>query len=165
MLPDLVAGKSAEIAGASVTLTPPAEMPPLLIAGSEATLDRVARYADDWYPAFTSAKYLASTSRRLAEMAASYGRPAPGVTVNVSVGLGDVPASVVDDYVHTAASFYGGDESAIRDSVIVGTPAEAAGRLAALADAGVNRIVGYPFAGPWRAQAALLAEATDLATS
>jgi alkanesulfonate monooxygenase SsuD/methylene tetrahydromethanopterin reductase-like flavin-dependent oxidoreductase (luciferase family) len=164
VLPDLVAGKPTALGGESVTLEPGAAMPPLLIAGSEATLDRVARYADEWYPAFTSTSYLTSTSRRLAEMAASYRRPAPGVTVNVSLGLGDVPASVVDDYVRAAGSYYGGDESAIRDSVIVGPPAEAATKLAALADAGVDRIVGYPFTGPWPDQAALLAEATRLAT-
>jgi alkanesulfonate monooxygenase SsuD/methylene tetrahydromethanopterin reductase-like flavin-dependent oxidoreductase (luciferase family) len=164
VLADLVAGKPTDVAGESVTLEPGAAMPPLLIAGSEATLDRVARYADEWYPAFTSTAYLASTSRRLADLAASYGRPAPDVTVNVSLGLGDVPASTVDDYVRTAGSYYGDDEAAIRDSVIVGTPEEAAPRLAALADAGVGRIVGYPFAGPWRDQAILLAEAARLAT-
>jgi alkanesulfonate monooxygenase SsuD/methylene tetrahydromethanopterin reductase-like flavin-dependent oxidoreductase (luciferase family) len=164
VLPDLVAGKSAEIAGESVTLTPPAEMPQLLIAGSEATLDRVARYADEWYPAFTSTEYLATTSRRLADMAAAYGRPAPGVTVNVSVGLGDVPASVIDDYVRSAGTYYEGDESAIRDSVITGTSARAASQLAKLAAAGVDRIVGYPFTGPWPRQAELLAEATRLAS-
>jgi alkanesulfonate monooxygenase SsuD/methylene tetrahydromethanopterin reductase-like flavin-dependent oxidoreductase (luciferase family) len=165
VLPDLVAGKRTEVAGEPVTLEPGAAMPPVLVAGSEATLDRVARYADEWYPAFTSAAYLTSTSRRLAEMAASYGRPAPGVTVNVSLGLGDVPASAVDDYVRAAGSYYGDDEAAVRDSVITGTPAQAASQLAALAGAGVGRVVGYPFAGRWPEQAALLAEATHLATS
>jgi alkanesulfonate monooxygenase SsuD/methylene tetrahydromethanopterin reductase-like flavin-dependent oxidoreductase (luciferase family) len=165
VLPDLVAGKPTDVGGETVTLTPGAEMPPVLVAGSEATLDRVARYADEWYPAFTSTGYLAATSRRLAEMAAAYGRPAPGMTVNVSVGMGDVPASAVDDYVHSAASYYGDDEAAIRDSVITGTPAQAASQLAALAEAGVDRVVGYPFAGLWPDQATLLAEALTLATS
>jgi alkanesulfonate monooxygenase SsuD/methylene tetrahydromethanopterin reductase-like flavin-dependent oxidoreductase (luciferase family) len=167
-LPGLVAGRptavGGPVGGEVVTLEPGAAMPPLLIAASEPTLRRVARYGDEWYPAFTSTAYLAATARRLAELAAGYGRPAPGVTLNVTVGLGDVPASTIDDYVREAAGFYG-DEASIRESLLVGTPAHAADQITALADAGVGRVVGYPITGDRFEQADLLAEAVRLANS
>ncbi len=163
-LPGLVAGKPTMVGDEEVTLAPGATMPPLLIAGSDATLRRVARYGDEWYPAFTSAAYVAATRRRLADLAAEYGRPTPGVTLNVNVGLGDVPASTVDDYVRAMTAFYGNEgEDGLRQALIVGPPARAAEQIAALAEAGVDRIVGYPFAGDRFEQAELLAEATRLA--
>jgi alkanesulfonate monooxygenase SsuD/methylene tetrahydromethanopterin reductase-like flavin-dependent oxidoreductase (luciferase family) len=165
VLPSLVAGKPTVVGGETVTLRPGAEMPPLLIASSGATLDRVARYADEWYPAFTSPAAIATGLRRLAELAAEHRRPVPGVTVNVAVGLGDVPAAAIDGYVRSAAAFYGGDEVAVRQALVAGPPAQAAEQIAALAEAGVDRIVAYPIAGDRFDQATLLAEATALATT
>jgi alkanesulfonate monooxygenase SsuD/methylene tetrahydromethanopterin reductase-like flavin-dependent oxidoreductase (luciferase family) len=165
VLPDLVAGKPTIVGGEEVTLAPGAEMPPVLVAASEATFGRVARHADEWYPAFTTPAYIAAGARRLAELAAENGRPAPGVTVNVSCGLGDVPATAIDGYVRSAAESYGGDEDAVRQAIITGPPDRAAERIAAFARAGVGRIVGYPIAGDRFHQAELLAEATRLASS
>jgi alkanesulfonate monooxygenase SsuD/methylene tetrahydromethanopterin reductase-like flavin-dependent oxidoreductase (luciferase family) len=165
VLPDLVAGRTTTIDGAEVTLAPGATMPPVLVAGSGATLRRVARYGDEWYPAFTSADYVAATNRQLAGLAAEYGRPAPGVTLNVNVALGDVPASTVDDYVHSASTSYGQDEAAVRQALLVGSPSRAAEQLAAFAEAGVGRVVGYPLAGDRFEQVELLAGATRLANA
>jgi alkanesulfonate monooxygenase SsuD/methylene tetrahydromethanopterin reductase-like flavin-dependent oxidoreductase (luciferase family) len=168
VLPSLVAGKPTVVggdAGEEVTLAPGAEMPPVLIAGSEPTFDRIARYADGWYPAFTSPAVVAAGLRRLTTLAAEHGRPTPGVTLNVAFGLGDVPAAAIDAYVRGSAAFYGGDETAVRAALIAGPPAEAAEQIAALAQAGVDRIVGYPIAGNRSHQAELLAEATRLANA
>jgi alkanesulfonate monooxygenase SsuD/methylene tetrahydromethanopterin reductase-like flavin-dependent oxidoreductase (luciferase family) len=161
-LPGLVAGRPTVVGGEEVTLSPAATMPPVLIAASEPTLDRVARYGDEWYPAFTSTAYLASTARRLADLAAELGRPAPGMTLNVSLALGDVPPKTIDDYVKASAAFHG-DESGIRESLLTGTPADAAEQINALAEAGVHRIVGFPITPDRKSQAHLLAQATHLA--
>lgn len=165
VLADLVTGRTTTVAGEKVTLAPGATMPPVLVAGSGAALRRVARYGDEWYPAFTSVDYVAATARRLADLAAEYGRPAPGVTLNVSVALGDVPASIVEDYVHTASASYGQDAAAMRQAVLAGPPSRAAEQLAAFAEAGVGRVVGYPLAGDRFEQVELLAEATRLANA
>lgn len=162
VLPGLVAGEPTTVDGEPVVLAPGAAMPPVLIAGGPATLRRVARYGDEWYPAFSSPAQIAAGVRQLAELAAGFGRPTPGVTVNVSIGLGDLAPSVIDAQVR-ALTEYGMSEAQARATLVTGSPAQAAERFAELAEAGVGRIVGLPFAGDRFRQRELLAEAAELA--
>lgn len=160
-LPGLVAGKPTTVDGEEITLAPGATMPPVLVAGGPAALRRVARYGDSWYPAFSSPARIAVVARQLAELADGYGRPAPGMTVGVSVGLGDLPASVIDGQVRGLTGYGMTDEEA-RRALITGSPAQAAERLAELVDAGADRIIGMPFTGDRFRQAELLAETARL---
>ncbi|MFI6518654.1 LLM class flavin-dependent oxidoreductase [Spirillospora sp. NPDC050679] len=155
VLPGLVEGKPTEVGGETVTLSPGAPMPPVLIGGGP--LRRTARFADEWYPAFSTADEVAAGARRVAELAAELGRPAPRVTVGVSVGLGDLPASVIDAQVRSLTG-YGMAEDAARAALVTGPPAAAAERFAALAEAGVHRVIAMPFTADRLRQSELLAE-------
>ncbi|RSN46720.1 LLM class flavin-dependent oxidoreductase [Actinomadura sp. WAC 06369] len=160
VLPGLVEGKPTLVDGAEVTLSPGAPMPPMLIgAGPER---RVARFADEWYPAFSTPAEVAAGLEGIAALAAEYGRPVPKVTVGLSFGLGDVPAPEIDAQVRGLTE-YGMSEEAARESLLTGGPARAAERLAELAEAGVHRVIGMPFPADRRRQADLLAEAARLA--
>lgn len=161
VLPSLVMGKPTTVDGEEVTLAPGSTMPPVLIGGGAATLRRAARHGDEWYPAFLSPKKLAAAARKLAELAGEYGRPAPGTTVNVMVGLGDLAASVVDEQVRSLTE-HGITDAEARQVLITGTPAQAAERFAELLEAGADRIVGVPFTGDRFRQSELLAEAARL---
>ncbi|MBE1534239.1 LLM class flavin-dependent oxidoreductase [Actinomadura algeriensis] len=156
VLAGLVEGRRMRLDGADVTLSPGAAMPPVLIgAGPER---RVARFADEWYPAFSTPAEVSAGVGRLASLAVEHGRPVPQVTVGLSFGLGDVPAGEVDAQVKGLTE-YGMSEDAARASLLTGPPERAAERLAELADAGVHRVVGMPFPSDRRRQAELLAEA------
>ncbi|MCG5218722.1 LLM class flavin-dependent oxidoreductase [Streptosporangium soli] len=161
VLPGLVAGRPAVVNGEEVTLSPGAAMPPVLIGSGPATMRRVARFGDEWYPAFSSPAYLAAGIRELAELAERYGRPVPGVTVSMSIGLGDLPASAIDAQVRSLTQ-YGMTEAQAREALITGSPARAAERLAELAAAGAGRVIGMPFSGDRFRQSELLAEAARL---
>ncbi|WP_131738545.1 LLM class flavin-dependent oxidoreductase [Actinomadura roseirufa] len=166
MLPALVEGRPVLVNGPAsapeVTLTPPAVMPPLLVgAGPER---RAARFGDEWFPAFSAPEEVAAGRERIAALAAEYGRPAPKVTVGLSVGLGDLPEAEVDAQVR-ALTAYGMSEDEARRSLLTGGPAQAAERLAALAEAGAHRVVALPFASDRRRQAELFAEAARLVSA
>ncbi|MGH8986285.1 MAG: hypothetical protein ACRDY6_20775 [Acidimicrobiia bacterium] len=136
-------------------------MPPLLIGGGTTTLRRAAQYGDEWYPAFLSPAQLAADMRRLRELAGEHGRPPPGITINVMVGLGDLAPSVIDDQVGSP-TVHGMTDAEARQAVITGNPPQASERFAELVEAGADRIVGVPFTGDRRRQSDLLAEAARL---
>jgi alkanesulfonate monooxygenase SsuD/methylene tetrahydromethanopterin reductase-like flavin-dependent oxidoreductase (luciferase family) len=149
LLPDLVAGRPTTLAGDPVTLAPGATMPPVLIGGGPAALRRAARFGHGWYPAFLS-------PARLAAAVQDFDGP---VTAQVAMALGDdVPAAAIDAQVR-ALSGYGMTEEDARATLLTGGTAQAADRLAALRDAGAERVVGLPFGGGHHRQAELLAEA------
>ena len=148
LLPDLVAGRPTPIDGDTATLAPGATMPPVLIGGGPVALRRAARFGHGWYPAFLSPADLAAAVQ-------DFDGP---VTAQVAMALGDVPEAVVDAQVR-ALSGYGMTEENARATLLTGGPAQAADRLAALRDAGAERVVGLPFGGDHHQQAELLAEA------
>ncbi|MEV0679639.1 LLM class flavin-dependent oxidoreductase [Actinosynnema sp. NPDC050436] len=159
VLPGLVRGTPVALHGAQVVLSPGATMPPLLVGGGgTAALRRAARYGDHWYPAFVPGAAIAAGVARLTALAEEFGRPRPGVTVGVGVALGDVPASAVDRRVKGMTD-YGVPEEAAREVIVTGTPAQAAERFAALAEAGADRIVAMPFTEDRFRQAELVAAA------
>ncbi|MFE0027547.1 LLM class flavin-dependent oxidoreductase [Amycolatopsis sp. NPDC059021] len=161
VLPDLIAGRESTVDGEPVRLEPGAEVPPILVGGGGAALRRAAQYGDAWYPAISTTSGIAAELPRLAELAERFGRPVPSVTVGVSLGLGALPASVIDRQVRGLAD-YGLSEADARAAIVTGTPAAAAEVFAELRAIGVSRIVGMPFGGDWRKQAELLAEAARL---
>ncbi|MCX4098947.1 LLM class flavin-dependent oxidoreductase [Nocardia sp. alder85J] len=83
VLPDLIAGRTATLPDGTVAaLAPSATVPPILIAGNGTrALRRAARYGDGWISLGNDDIALTTAIERLAELAAEYGRPAPGLTV------------------------------------------------------------------------------------
>ncbi|WP_020670567.1 LLM class flavin-dependent oxidoreductase [Amycolatopsis nigrescens] len=161
LLPGLITGRETIVDGEPVTLAPGAAMPPVLVGGGQAALRRAARFGDEWYPAFSSPAEIAAGARRLAELAEEYGRPVPGITVGLSVGLGDLPSSIVDGQVRGLTEYGMSDEQA-RDALLLGGPAQAAERLAALAELGAGRVIAMPFTEDRLRQHDLLAETAAL---
>ncbi|GLW62242.1 LLM class F420-dependent oxidoreductase [Actinomadura rubrobrunea] len=163
VLPDLVEGRPAIVNGEQVTLEPGAPMPPLLIGGGlgKGTTRRLLRFGGEWYAGFPTPGALKDAAARLAELAAEQGRPAPKLTASVSIGLGGLPASVVDAQVRGLMQ-YGMPEEAARNALAVGSPAQAAERVAALAEAGAHRVIGLPFGGDPLRQIELLGETARL---
>jgi alkanesulfonate monooxygenase SsuD/methylene tetrahydromethanopterin reductase-like flavin-dependent oxidoreductase (luciferase family) len=162
VLPGLIRGEPTGLGGGNVTLAPGAPVPPILVGGgSDAALRRAARYADEWYAAFTPHGRLAGSRAHLAELAEGFGRPAPGITLGVSVGLGDVDRTALEAHVRSMTA-YGVTEEAARRMVVTGPPAAAAERFAALAEAGVDRLNARPFPADHERQYELVAEAAAL---
>ncbi|QFU86377.1 LLM class flavin-dependent oxidoreductase [Amycolatopsis sp. YIM 10] len=161
VLPDLVTGTPATVDGVEFALAPGAEMPPVIVAAGPGRLRRVARFGDEWFPAFSSPSWLAEQGARLAELAAEYGRPAPGITVNISLAVGPVPSSVLDTQVRSLTG-YGMTEAQARESLVTGSPARVAERLAEYAEAGVGRIAAMPFTADRAGQIELLGEVAGL---
>ncbi|MFI6291466.1 LLM class flavin-dependent oxidoreductase [Nonomuraea sp. NPDC050790] len=155
VLPGLVEGKPTDLDGAEITLSPGAPMPPVLIGAGP--LRRAARFGDESYPGIATPADVADHVRRLGELAAAYGRPAPRVTIGLSAGLGDVPKSALDAEIRSLME-YGITEREARDSLLTGPPEAAAEQLAALAEAGAHRVVAMPFTQDRLRQSELLAE-------
>ncbi|GAA0234128.1 hypothetical protein GCM10010492_36220 [Saccharothrix mutabilis subsp. mutabilis] len=162
VLPALVRGERVTLHGREVALSPGATMPPVLVGGGGGpALRRAARFGDHWYPAFTTPHAIRKALVELGELAAGHNRPRPGVTVGVSVALGDVPAAVIDQRVKGMTD-YGVSEEHAREVVVTGTPEQAAQRFAAFAEAGVDRLVAMPFTEDRFRQTELIAEAAVL---
>ncbi|MFD4117378.1 LLM class flavin-dependent oxidoreductase [Streptomyces niveus] len=170
LLPGLVGGEPTRFApgGAEITLAPAAAAPPLLVAGGleDAVLRRAVAFGAGWFPAVISPAQVADGVRRLRQYADEAGRPVPPVTVAVPVQL-DVPAGEVaaarEALVRMVVDAYEVDPGHAAGVGIVGTPEEAAERLAAYVEAGADRIVlsGGSAAG-WRTSHELLARTATL---
>ncbi|MFC8076072.1 LLM class flavin-dependent oxidoreductase [Streptomyces sp. NPDC057307] len=174
LLPRLVGGEPTRITpdgvgdGVEITLAPAVSAPPLFVAGGpeEAVLRRAVAFGAGWFPAVISPAQLADGVRRLRRYAEEAGRPVPPVTVAVPVQL-DVPAGEVADardaLVRMVVEAYGVDPGQAAGVGIVGTPEQAAERLAAFVAAGADRIVlSGGSAGDWRTGHELLARTAAL---
>ncbi|MEW2352588.1 LLM class flavin-dependent oxidoreductase [Spirillospora sp. NPDC029432] len=161
VLPGLVRGEAVDLGDGEVALSPGAPMPPVLIGGGPAAMRRAARFGDEWYPAFSDPARIAPAAEKLAALAAEYGRPAPRLTVSVSVGLGDVPAERIDAQVRGLTE-YGMTEDEARGALVTGTPERAAERFAELAEAGAHRVIAMPFPADGLRQIELVGEAAAL---
>ncbi|WP_405801158.1 LLM class flavin-dependent oxidoreductase [Streptomyces sp. NBC_01506] len=179
LLPRLVAGEPTRIAaagaresaGVEITLAPAVSAPPLYVAGGpeEDVLRRAVAFGAGWFPAVISPAQLADGVRRLRRYADEAGRPVPPVTVAVPVQL-DVPAREVagarDALVRMVVEAYGVDPEHAAGVGIVGTPEQAAERLAAFVAAGADRIVlSGGSAKDWRTGHELLARTAGLLNS
>lgn len=160
VLPGLVRGEAASVHGQDVVLAPGAAMPPVLVGGGGgAALRRAARFGDHWYPAFVPFRAVSSGLARLRELAEEHGRPVCGVTVGVSVALGDVPASAVEHRVRSMTD-YGLSEEQAREVLVTGSVERARDHFGRLAEAGADRVVAMPFTEDRFRQTELVAAAT-----
>ncbi|WP_068920461.1 LLM class flavin-dependent oxidoreductase [Planobispora rosea] len=141
-LPGLIGGRATAVRdGVTVTLAPGTPVPPLLVGSgtSEAALRRVARFADGWLPSGLTPPRVKAAVARLREFAEEYGRPVPSVHLGVHAVLGEDREARQAMEAQLSEFFQLPLEEA-RQASICGSPAEAAGRMAAFAEAGVDEI-------------------------
>jgi alkanesulfonate monooxygenase SsuD/methylene tetrahydromethanopterin reductase-like flavin-dependent oxidoreductase (luciferase family) len=173
VLPSLLAGEAVALGDGPdapvVQLAPAVAVPPVLVGGmSDVALARAARAGDGAFLLPVPPAVVAASRRRLDELAAAAGRPRPSITTGLLAVIdGDdaVPdrAGVVARLTDVDGMF-GMPEAAVDDFLVTGGPPAVAERLAALADAGADRVVLSVAAGDWRRQTELFAEARQLAT-
>ncbi|NBE97497.1 LLM class flavin-dependent oxidoreductase [Nonomuraea sp. KC401] len=141
-LPGLIAGRDTTVAnGVSLTLAPAAPVPPLFVgSGTSGTaLRRVARLADGWLASALTPAGIRTALARLRELAEEYGRPMPRVLLGVHTVLGaDREARQAMEA--QLAEFFQLSADEARQAGISGSPAEAAERVSAFAEAGVDEI-------------------------
>ena len=166
-LPDLIAGRASQGPdGAEFRLLPGATVPPIVVGGiTEVALARAAA-ADGWFGVPLPPVEMARLRARLAELAAARGQPTPTVTALVLAACTDDPAvsgrHAVVDAVADPAGMWGFPHEAADAMVVAGPSTTIAEHLAALRDAGVDRVAVTVAAGTWTRQAELLAEAARM---
>jgi alkanesulfonate monooxygenase SsuD/methylene tetrahydromethanopterin reductase-like flavin-dependent oxidoreductase (luciferase family) len=157
LLPGLIRGDTVELpSGASITLSPGAEVPPILIGGnSPAALRRAVRHGAGWFSSVTTPQRVADGARRLPD------------TAQIAVGcvalLGaDTTDQRIDAFVAALTDSHGIPAEEAVDVPITGTPTQAAERFAACADAGATWLVLTTIGDDWHTQWELIAEAATL---
>jgi len=157
LLPGLIRGETVELpSGASITLSPGADVPPILIGGnSSAALRRALRHCAGWFSSVTTPQRVADGARRLPD------------TAQIAVGcvalLGaDATDPRIDAFVAALSDSHGIPAAEAADVPITGTLAQAAERFAAYADAGATWLVLTTIGDDWHAQWELIAEAVAL---
>lgn len=167
VLPDLISGGTSRGPdGSEFQLKPGATVPPIVIGGlSEAAYAR-AVMADGWFGTPFSPSETAAARDRLAKLAATRGRPTPAITALVMAAIYGDPKVRGRHAVVSAIADPDGKWVFPRDyaeaMVVAGPPASIAEHLAALGEAGVERVVVNQAAGDWARQAELLAEAAQM---
>jgi alkanesulfonate monooxygenase SsuD/methylene tetrahydromethanopterin reductase-like flavin-dependent oxidoreductase (luciferase family) len=167
VLPSALAGKPTvlpESGSEPVTLQPGCTIPPIWVGGqSPGAMKRVARYGDGWLPALFTPQRVISARQEVAELAESFGRPAPQMGVqlhgDVSAARGSARHNELVEWMKTR--FRQAPEHA-ELLVLTGSPAEVAERLTAYREAGTELVVVSPLGEGWMKQAELLAEAKRL---
>ncbi|OBH56459.1 hypothetical protein A5685_08185 [Mycobacterium colombiense] len=166
VLPDLISGRvSRGPDGAEFRLLPGATVPPILVGGiSQAALNRAVA-AGGWFGLPLPPGEIARVRDMLAELAVGMGRPVPVITGFVTASIAGDPAMpdrrAAVQAVADPTGMYGFPHEVADAMVTTGTPAEIAGELAALRDAGTER-VAVTLVGNWSRQAELLAEAARI---
>jgi alkanesulfonate monooxygenase SsuD/methylene tetrahydromethanopterin reductase-like flavin-dependent oxidoreductase (luciferase family) len=157
LLPGLIRGETVELpSGASITLSPGADVPPILIGGnSPAALRRAIRHGAGWFGSVITPKQVADGARRLPQTAE--------IAVGTSALLGaDATDPRVDRFVAAVVDGHGIPREDAVDLPITGAPAQAAERFAAYADAGATWLVLGTMGDDWHAQWKLIAQAAAL---
>jgi alkanesulfonate monooxygenase SsuD/methylene tetrahydromethanopterin reductase-like flavin-dependent oxidoreductase (luciferase family) len=157
LLPGLIRGETVELpSGASITLSPGADVPPILIGGnSPAALRRAIRHRAGWFSSVITPQRVADDARRLPDAA------------QIAVGCvalfgADATDPRIDAFVAALSDSHGIPAAEAADVPITGTPAQAAERFAAYADAGATWLVLTTIGVDWHAQWELIAEAVAL---
>ncbi|MEB4211121.1 LLM class flavin-dependent oxidoreductase [Mycobacterium sp. 94-17] len=166
VLPDLISGRFASgCDGVEYQLLPGAIVPPILVGGiSQAALNRAVE-AGGWFGLPLPPAEIARVRDGLTELAVAAGRPAPSITGFVMAAIAGDPAvpdrRAAVEAVADPAGMYGFPYELAVAMVMAGTPAEVAEELAALREAGAER-VAVTLVGSWSRQAELLAEANRI---
>jgi len=169
-LPPLIAGEPTRLdhepSRPTLTLAPPAPVPPILVGGSSpAAIRRAATSGDGWFPSLLPPSALPGHTAELRRQAAAHGRPPPSVTVGGHVVLGDDAAarSAHDALVGSLVDDHGLPPEEAAEVPMRGRgPDELAARFASYAEAGAGHLVVSPEGDDWRRQCERIAEARAL---
>jgi alkanesulfonate monooxygenase SsuD/methylene tetrahydromethanopterin reductase-like flavin-dependent oxidoreductase (luciferase family) len=167
VLPSVLAGKPTvlpESGSEPVTMQPACTVPPIWVGGqSPAALKRVARYGDGWLPALFTPEKVASARAEVAELAASFDRPAPQMGVQLH---GDASAergsARHNELVTWMSTRFRQPQDQAERLILTGNPAQVAERLHEYREAGADLVVISPLGEGWMHQAEKLAEARRL---
>jgi alkanesulfonate monooxygenase SsuD/methylene tetrahydromethanopterin reductase-like flavin-dependent oxidoreductase (luciferase family) len=165
-LPGLLAGEPTSVGptpgdGPVVTLAPAVPRPPIWVGGmSSVALRRAAAHGDAWFPSLVTAETVAADRSRLGELAAAHRRPVPTVAVGATSALG--PTADAASVARGLVAAYGMDHDTAMAIPLTGTPAQAAERALAYAEAGADHLVVGVVGSDWRRQYELLAETRRL---
>jgi alkanesulfonate monooxygenase SsuD/methylene tetrahydromethanopterin reductase-like flavin-dependent oxidoreductase (luciferase family) len=168
VLPSLIAGQPTALEdlpeSPPVQLSPPAEVPPILVGGmSEAALRRAAEYADGWFALPAPPALIAEVREHLARLAAERNRPIPDLTATVMTALEPDPSLPDTEGLRRRLTdpdgMFGIPPDQADNAVWRGGPAELAGVLTQYRQAGAQRVVVSVAAGDWFLQTELLADA------
>ncbi|MGR6913647.1 LLM class flavin-dependent oxidoreductase [[Actinomadura] parvosata] len=145
-----------------VQLAPAVAMPPVWVGNaSVAAIRRAARLGDGWFPSLISPQEVTRGQARLAELAASYGRPAPVIAIGGAAFVGGGPGAQAEIAAGISGG-YGRPLEEVAEIPLTGQPKEVAERLAEYRAAGASHAVLGISGGDWRSQVELLAEAKAL---
>jgi len=164
VIADLIAGRPADVDGATVELAPGASVPPILVGGiADAAFTRAVRHGDGWFAPPMPAPQVAASMTRLAEVAAQLRRATPPTTGSLVVAIeGDPDLQGRDALVRRLTDpegMYGMPAEVLPDVVVTGPPHAVTERIAALGELGIERVVVSLVAGNWWRQVELLAQA------
>ena len=153
VLPDLVAGRPATVAGVEITLAPGATMPPVLVGGSsDVAIRRATRFGHGWFPSLISPARLAERERQVPTTVGGHLFAAEGPERTAFVrSLVEVNRLPPDE--------------AERVPMPGGSPQRIAEHFAAYAAAGAERVVTGPHAADqaeWLRQVEQIAAAAEI---
>jgi alkanesulfonate monooxygenase SsuD/methylene tetrahydromethanopterin reductase-like flavin-dependent oxidoreductase (luciferase family) len=164
-LPGLLAGEPTRLGPAPdapvVTLAPAVPRPPIWVGGmSGRAIRRAAAHGDAWFPSLIGPETVTAGAARLHELAEAAGRPAPTVAVGATSALG--PAADAASVARSLVGAYGLDPDMAMAIPLTGSPARAAERALAYAEAGANHLVVGASGPDWRSEYEQLAEVRRL---
>jgi hypothetical protein len=166
VLPDLISGGYVPGEdGADYRLLPAATVPPILVGGiSQPALNRAVD-AGGWYGLPLPPAEIAKVGDTLATLAAAKRRPTPTITGFMMATIAGDPTMpdrhAAVQAVADPAGMYAFPHQAADAMITTGSPAQIAENLAALGQAGVERMT-VTLVGDWPRQAELLAKASQM---
>lgn len=166
VLPDLIAGRSVPGEdGVEFRLLPGATVPPILAGGiSQAALNRAVAVGG-WFGLPVPPAEIARLRDTLTELAVARNRPTPALTGFVTASIAGDPTTpdrrAAVETVADPAGMWGFPYEVADAMMTAGSPAEIAAELAALHDAGVERVT-VNLVGNWFRQIELLTEAARM---
>ncbi len=167
VLPTLIAGEPTVLAHhrspTTITLSPPAAVPPILVGGhSDAAIQRAVTLADGWFPSLMPPHTLATRVRTLRARAASQARPDPIVHFGTHVMLGRDGAAKRAELVRELIDSFAMTPKDAESVPVTGSPVQVADQLGAFATAGADSLTLAMDGDDWETQIEILAEARAL---
>lgn len=144
VLPDLLAGRAAEVGGLKVpALTPPiSTLPPLYIGGrGEPAMERAARIGDWWMPMWLTPDKVAQRAAQLGELAAQRGRQTPKIAMVQGAHVDEDEARARQQAAQYTEGMYGMGLERVEHWTAFGSAQRVADFVLGLIDGGCEEII------------------------
>lgn len=170
VLRGLIAGEACPVSDVDgtplVRLAPGSAVPPILVGGGPAAIERVARYGDGWFAMPVPPQAAAPLIDQLRQRAEALDRPTPSITGSITAAIdGDTALPSPDELVRRMTDpdgMFGMPAEAVPDLLVTGTGSTVAQRVDGWSALGADRVVFTLVAGDWHRQATLLARILEL---